>query len=169
MAAGVQAAGTLSSMLSFRDSGWAPWLVASYINALSPVLLFLSCLIVTFGYESGQPAEKEEPDTGSGESSSDPSHCLSQEISVDDHEFEDVELDDDKEQDVELGDDDEEQKMTAEELLGTNDPIIFQAVAQGAMAIREFAVAKQERGGSASGRRRFFFHRLSGRLMIDRA
>jgi len=45
--------------------------------------------------------------------------------------------------DIELGEDvippPKPQSITAEELLGTNDPIIFSAVAQGAMAIREYA------------------------------
>jgi hypothetical protein len=151
-AGGLQTGAMLASM-SFksgsRSFAWAPWMIGAYINALSIAFFYLSWTIVTFDFhcccQRAGPAEKEAPaeDTGSEESLSFPSSSsdglpremmMMTTMSMDD-EFEDIELCDD---------DVKEHKLTAEELLGTNDPIIFMAVAQGAMAIREFAINKKE-------------------------
>jgi hypothetical protein len=131
---------------SSQRLAWAPWMIGAYINALSVAFFYVSWTIVTFDFhcccKKERPTEKEAPDTGSSEessrsypSSSNNGLPRAKKMMMMDDEFEDVELCDNVK---------EHKLLTAEELLGTNDPIIFKAVAQGAMAIREFAINKKE-------------------------
>jgi hypothetical protein len=134
LAAGVQAASALASMSWSGGRFWAPWLSGANTNAATVVLFLLSWMVVSFGFRR-QTNEEEEPIDEKG-ASLDETHGSLHEIPTDDEEGEF--------QDVELGDEDaKEHKITAEELLGTNDPIIFRAVAQGAKAILEFAKDKK--------------------------
>jgi hypothetical protein len=139
LAAGVQAASALVSMSFSGGRFWAPWLSGANTNAATVVLFLLSWMVVTFGFQSQTTDEEEEPTYEKGGESLDDTHSRSlHEIPSDDEEGEF--------QDVEFGDEDDdakEHKITAEELLGTNDPIIFRAVAQGAKAILEFAKDKK--------------------------
>lgn len=137
LAAGVQAASALASMSWSGGRLWAPWLSGANANAAAGVLFLLSWMVVTFGFQSQTDYEEDEPSHEKGASLDETRSRSLPEILTDDEEGEF--------QDVEFGDDEDakEHKITAEELLGTNDPIIFRAVAQGAKAILEFAKDKK--------------------------
>jgi hypothetical protein len=131
-AAGLQGATVVASAEPCNGFWNCPWLGGAQANFAATGLFLVGWIVVICGYRSDSITTRRENNNNEEPAGS------TKEASFADT---DSGFDDDLE-DVELGELELEQRkgaMTAEELLGTNDPIIHRAVAQKAKAVREFA------------------------------
>ena len=130
--AGLQVAAVVASAESCNGFWNCPWLGGAQANFAATGLFLVGWIVVICGYRSDSITTRRENNNNEEPAGSTKEASFADIDSGFDGDLEDVELGE-----LEL----EQRKgaMTAEELLGTNDPIIHRAVAQKAKAVREFA------------------------------
>jgi hypothetical protein len=143
VATGVQASSVISSM-SLCDEFWdCPWLLGSLADVIATILFFVSWLIATFSLVRKPDADDDNDDDDDGDDSQfDKSRDTDDDEDEDDHPSVIVMTGDEESQNNKLTvyydrPPSSDGKLTAEELLGTNDPIIMNAVRINARVARD--------------------------------
>jgi hypothetical protein len=133
-AAGLQGATVVASAAPCNGFWNCPWLGGAQANFAATGLFLVGWIVVICGYRSDSITIRRENHNNNEEPAATKEASFADTDSGFDDDSEDVELGE-----LELEFEQRKGAMTAEELLGTNDPIIHRAVAQKAKAVREFA------------------------------